>query len=218
MDEDIVKKVVFYFDGFNFYNGLKSIASSNGSWKKYYWINFVEFCSQFVFPHDGQVLHKVKYFTAPPVNQKKRSKQSALIGANSILNNSKFEIINGHYADKFIECQASCKQSFKVPEEKCSDINISLSMIGDCINNQVDIIVLVTADSDQVSSVKFIQKQFPHIKIKIYFPPNRKSNDLKSLFKQVVFLENHEDKFKKSLMSAIVKNDLKTYTRPENWI
>ena len=135
-----------------------------------------------------------------------------------ILNTSKFEIINGHYADKFIECQADCKKSFKIPEEKCSDINISLSMIGDCINNEVDIIILVTADSDQVSSVKFIQKQFPHIKIKVYFPPNRKSNDLKSLFKQIVFLENHEDKFKNSLMPAIVKNDLKTYTRPENWV
>ena len=211
------KKVVFYFDGFNFYNGFKSFAETNVGWRKYYWIDFVKFCSQFVFTHDGQELYKVKYFTAPPINISKRSKQSALFGANSILNDKKFEVINGHYMDKFISCQADCKKTFKVPEEKCSDINISLQMIADCTDNEVDIIVLVTADSDQVSAIKFIQKRFPNVKIKLYFPPNRRSNDLKSLFKQVVFLENHEDKFKNAVMNYEIKNDKKTYTRPENW-
>lgn len=70
MEENIInKKVVFYFDGFNFYNGFKSFTKSNTDWKKYYWIDFIKFCSQFVFSHDGQELHKVKYFTAPPINQ-----------------------------------------------------------------------------------------------------------------------------------------------------
>lgn len=217
MEENTNKKVVFYFDGFNFYNGFKSFTINNPIWKKYYWIDFVAFCSQFVFPHDNQELHKVKYFTAPPINKIKKSKQSALFGANIIINGKKFEVINGHYADKFINCQATCKENFKVPEEKCTDVNISLSMISDCLDKEVDIIVLITADSDQISTVKFIQKRFPNIKFKLYFPPNRKSNDLKSLFKQVVYLENHEDKFKKSIMSFEVKNDLKTYTRPVNW-
>ena len=211
------KKVVFYFDGFNFYHGFKSFSKSNSDWKNYYWIDFIRLCSQFVFPHDGQVLHKVKYFTAPPINVLKRSKQSALFGANKILNNSSFEVINGHYADKFIECLATCKKTFKVPEEKCTDVNISLGIIDDCLNNEVDIIVLITADSDQVSTIKFVQKNFPHIKIKLYFPPDRKSNDLKSLFKQVVYLENHEEKFKNAIMPFEVKNDLKKYTRPLDW-
>lgn len=218
MDNNLVnKKVVFYFDGFNFYNGFKSFSITNPEWKKYYWIDFYKFCSQFVYAQDGQELYKVKYFTAPPINQIKRSKQSALFGANLILNSSKFEIINGHYADKYIDCQALCKKTFKVPEEKCSDVNIALSMIADCLDNVVDIIVLVTADSDQVSTIKFIQKRFPHIKTKLYFPPNRKSNDLKSLFKQVVFLENHEDKFKQAMMPSEVRNDLKKFTKPLNW-
>ena len=211
------KKVVFYFDGFNFYNGFKSYTESNSDWKNYYWIDFIKLCSQFVFPHDGQVLHRVKYFTAPPINVRKRSKQSALFGANKIINDSKFEVINGHYADKFIDCQASCKQSFKVPEEKCTDVNISLGIIEDCLNNDVDIIVLITADSDQVSTVKFIQRTFPKIKIKLYFPPDRKSNELKSLFQQVVYLENHEEKFKNAVMPFEVKKDAKKYTKPIDW-
>ena len=211
------KKVVFYFDGFNFYNGFKSFTGLNPDWKDYYWIDFIKLCSQFVFSQDGQVLHKVKYFTAPPKNLLKRSKQSALFGANKILNDSTFEVINGHYADKFINCQAICKKTFKVPEEKCTDVNISLGIIGDCLNKEVDIVVLVTADSDQVSTVKFMQKNFPQIKIKLYFPPDRKSNELKSLFKQIVYLENHEEKFKNSRMPFEVKDDNKKYTKPVDW-
>lgn len=105
------KKVVFYFDGFNFYNGLKDFSLTRKNWKDYFWLDFVKFCSRFVFEHDGQVLHKVKYFTAPPSNEKKRSKQSALLNANKILNNQLFEVINGHYADKHIVCLAECKKS-----------------------------------------------------------------------------------------------------------
>jgi hypothetical protein len=211
------KKVVFYFDGFNFYNGFKSLTGKKPEWKNYYWIDFIKLCSQFIFSHDGHVLHKVRYFTAPPLNTLKRSKQSALFGANKILNDTSFEVINGHYADKFIDCQATCKKPFKVPEEKCTDVNISLGIIADCLNKEVDIIVLVTADSDQVSTIKFIQKTFPHIKIKLYFPPDRKSNELKSLFKTVVYLENHEDKFKNAKMQFEVKNDTKKYTKPNDW-
>lgn len=211
------KKVVFYFDGFNFYNGLKSYAESNPEWKNYYWIDLIKLCSQFVFSQDNQVLHKVKYYTAPPRNETKRSKQSALFGANKVLNDTLFEVINGHYADKSIDCQASCKEKFKVPEEKCTDVNLSLGIVGDCMNNEVDIIVLVTADSDQVSTIKFIQKRFPQKKIKLYFPPDRQSGDLKTLFRDVVYLENHEDKFKKARIPFEVKNETKRYTRPSNW-
>lgn len=211
------KKVVFYFDGFNFYNGLKSYINSNANWKNYYWIDFIKLCSQFISPHDGQVLHKVKYFTAPPINIQKRSKQSALFGANKILNGEKFEVINGNYTDKTIDCQATCKQSFTVPVEKCTDVNLALHIIKDCMDKEVDTVVLVTADSDQVPTIKFIKSLFPKIKVKIYFPPNRNSNELKSIINPVVYLENHEDKFKLSKLPFEVKNETKKYTRPENW-
>ena len=212
------KKVVFYFDGFNFYHGFKSYTSKNIDWKDYYWLDFGKFCSQFVFPHDNQIVHKIKYFTAPPKNIQKRSKQSALFSANKIINGDIFEVINGHYADKYINCNATCKQSFIVPEEKCTDVNIALAMINDCLEGNVDIITLITADSDQVSTIKYIKNKFPNIKIRVYFPPDRKSNEIRNLMSTVVFLENHEEKFKNAKMPGIVKKEnSKTYTRPEDW-
>ncbi|MBC7523498.1 MAG: NYN domain-containing protein [Flavobacterium sp.] len=211
------KKVIFYFDGFNFYHGFKSYISINSDWKNYYWLDFGKFCSQFVFTHDNQVLQKIKYFTAPPKNVQKRSKQNALFSANKIINGDLFEVINGHYADKFIDCHATCKEQFVVPEEKCTDVNLALAMVNDCIEGNVDVITLITADSDQVSTIKFIKNKFPNIKIKVYFPPDRKSNEIRSLMGTVVFLENHEDKFKNAKMPGIVKGAVKTYTRPEDW-
>ena len=75
------KRVIFYFDGFNFYNGLREQSLINPAWKNYYWIDLVKFCEQFITPSDSELV-AVKYFTSPPTNLTKRSKQSAFFGAN----------------------------------------------------------------------------------------------------------------------------------------
>jgi uncharacterized LabA/DUF88 family protein len=212
-----MKKVIFYVDGFNFYHGFKSYIDSNADWKNYYWIDFVKLYSHFVFPDDGQELHRVKYFTAPPSNDSKRSKQSALFGANKVLNGDKFEVINGHYSDKFITCKALCKEEFKVPEEKCTDVNLALHIVQDCMAGDVDVVVLITADSDQLSTIKLLKAKFPKVKVRLYFPPDRRSNELRSEISPVVFLENHEDKFKKSIMPSEVRSEKKKYTKPPDW-
>lgn len=94
-------------------------------------------------------------------------------------------------------------------------------MINDCIEGNVDVITLVSADSDQVSTIKYIKTKFPHIKIKVYFPPERKSNEIRHIMQTVVFMENLEDKFKnarmESVITGVINGKEKTYTRPEDW-
>ena len=210
-----MKRVIFYFDGFNFYNGLKDICKEKPNWKNYYWIDLFKFCSQFVF--EGSELVSVKYFTAPPKNEQKRSKQSALFGANKLLNKDNVLIYTGHYTTMEVECFAKCKQTFTVPVEKCTDVNLALTIISDCIDDLVDTIVLVTADSDQLPTIKMVKQKFPKKKMKVYFPPNRISNDIRGLIGQVVFLENHEEKFKAAMMPGEVILNGKKYTKPKDW-
>lgn len=210
-------RVVFYFDGFNFYNGLKDKAAQETNWKNYYWIDLVKFCKQFIFEQDGQELTAVKYFTAPPKNLQKRSKQSAILNANRLINQEKFLIFQGHYTDKEIECFADCKKKFTVPEEKCTDVNLAINILIDCMEDNVDTIVLVTADSDQIPTIRTIKSKFPNKKLKVYFPPKRNSTDIRSNVGQVVFLENHEEKFKKAIMPTEVSDGIKKYTRPTEW-
>ena len=170
------KRVIFYFDGFNFYAGLKDISTENRIWKNYYWIDLIKFCEQFVYEESEIVA--VKYFTSPPMNKGKKSRQSAFLSANSIINPKKFIIINGHYQNKTVQCNADCKLTFQVPEEKRTDVSIAVNMLIDCFEDKVDTLILVSADSDQVPTIEQIKNKFPRKAIKIYFPPNRQSTEI----------------------------------------
>ncbi|MBG9374653.1 NYN domain-containing protein [Panacibacter sp. DH6] len=210
-----MKKVIFYFDGFNFYNGLKDKCKKDAVWKRYYWIDFVKFCSQFL--PDTQELVKVKYFTAPPQNPYKRSRQATLFAANSLINQEKFEIIKGKYIDKTVGCKI-CGSPFQVPEEKRTDVNISCHMLLDCFKNNADKLILVTADSDLIPTIECIKQNFPDKQFKIYFPPFRTSMDLINLCKPVVFLENNPKKFDAAIMEDTISKDGKSFTKPSQWL
>ena len=207
-------RVTFYFDGFNFYNGLKDKSILDRTWKNYYWLDLVKFCNEFLAEEHNLV--KVKYFTAPPSDDLKRSKQSAFFSANKLLNGDLVEIIKGKYQTKEILCKI-CKKIFIGQEEKRTDVNISLNMVMDCVLNKTDILILVSADSDQIPTIQTIKNNFPDKKVKVYFPPQRNSADILSICKPIVFLDDNEDKFKNAVMNTIVTNGIKNYTRPENW-
>lgn len=186
-------------------------------WKNYYWIDLFKFCSQFVHEHEGSMLAQVKYFTAPPQNALKRSKQSAFLNANTLVNGSLFSSYSGHYSKKEVECFAECKKTFTVLEEKCTDVSLALNIVMDYVENIVDTIVLVTADSDQIPTIKMLKAKFPSKKLKVYFPPCRNSTEIRKHIGQVVFLENHEDKFMAAKMPGEVTDGNKKYIRPPEW-
>jgi uncharacterized LabA/DUF88 family protein len=174
----------------------------------------VGFCKQFI--SDAHTLVQVKYFTAPPLDNQKRSKQSAFFNANKLMHGEMFNIINGQYQNKQINCK-KCRQVFVAQEEKRTDVNISVNMIMDCVFDRADILILVSADSDQVPTVQAIKTNFPHKKVKVYFPPQRNSTALFNISKPIVFLGDNEKKFANAVMPATVTFKGKTYTRPANW-
>lgn len=200
-----MQRVTVYIDGFNFYYALKRTKRIDSDWQKFYWIDFVKLFSYFLGPK--QELQKVVYFTASPLNPQKSSRQSALLNANKLINDSKFEIIRGKYFSKQIICP-NCKFSIDKPEEKRTDVNISVQLIGDCALDKTDILILVTADSDLVPPIEFIQKNYPHKKVKVYFPPNSYCNDLRDNINinkgKVVLLKDNKVKFNNSIMPDIV--------------
>lgn len=210
-----MNRVIFYFDGFNFYNGLRDKSEINSRWKNYYWLDFVKFCSQFI--DDDHELKAIKYFTAPPSNDGKRSRQSALFSANKLLNKELFQVINGQFQNRTIICRSHCGNRFLLQEEKTTDVSIAVNMIMDCYENNADTLVLVSADSDQVPTIKAIKAKFPDKKLKVYFPPERNSTELFSICKPIVYLSDNEDKFRDSVMPNEVSNEKKKYIRPEKW-
>ncbi len=213
-----MKRVTFYLDGFNFYYGIRTAKQIDRKWYKSYWINLVQFFSLFL--GEDQTIEKVIYFTASPLNKEKSRHQSAFLNANKLINGDKFEVVRGKYISKEIKCP-NCKYTIIRPEEKKTDVNISIRMMADCIKDTTDVIVLVSGDSDLLPPIEFIQHNFPGKKIKAFFPPSIFSRDIAANIKahksKVVLLEKNYNKFVLSQMDETVTNGSVTYTIPEKW-
>ena len=213
-----MERITIYVDGFNFYYGLKRQKKIDRDWKKFYWIDFVKFFEHFV--GINQILDKVVYFTASPLNIQKSSNQSALLNANKLINGNRFEVVRGKYYAKNIVCP-SCQYAIQKPEEKRTDVNVAVRMIGDMVLGKTDIIVLVSADSDLVPPLEFIRDNYPEKKIKIHFPPSNFSFDLSNFTRRgkgkAIRLENNKLRFFNSIMPDTVTDGKESHTIPAKW-
>lgn len=84
-----------------------------------------------------------------------------------------------------------------------------------------DVVALVSADSDLVPPIELIQRRFPDVGIKVYFPPSNFSNDLKDNLihhrsKPVLMIKNLR-RFQSAVMPDTVASAGKTYTIPDKW-
>jgi len=173
-------RVTTYIDGFNLEYGLKQAASTHSDWQQFFWLDFVKFFEHFT---PNQNLQKVYYFSAPPINTQKRNRQTLLLKANRLINGCRFEYILGKYYEKEVECPL-CNSPYTVFEEKRTDVNISVQMMRDCAQDNTDVLILVSADSDLIPPLSAILKDYPNKKIIVCFPPNRFSNDINNFMKR----------------------------------
>ena len=210
-------RTIFYIDGFNLYHGIKSAGSKlDTSWHKYNWIDLVKFANLFL--DNSHELLVVKYFTATPIEPENEKKQTAFLKANILINGNKIQIIKGKYYKKQIKCQSDCKKYFDIHEEKRTDVNIAVEMLGDVACSKVDLVILISADSDLVPPIAYIFKNYEHIRIKIIFPPCRKSYDILNLMnKKVIISDLNKLKFEKSVMPYIVALNNDVAIIPEDW-
>ena len=213
-----MERVNYYVDGYNFYYGLRSQKETDLEWKKFYWLDFVKFFGHFI--NENQLLQKVYYFSAPPIALDESNRQRILFKANQLLNPSRFEVIKGVFFEKEVTCKV-CHAPYKVAVEKRTDVNIAVQMVGDCALDNVDTVVLVSADSDLLPPLQFIKKHYPQKKVKVYFPPGNYSSALLGFIKsnkgKVLMLENSRQRFIRSVMPDVVSKDGITFSIPPKW-
>lgn len=211
------KKVIAYFDGFNYYEGLRKKR-----WRKYYWQDFVKFVEFFLRPY--QELEEVRYFSAIQKDLEKAKRQDKLFQANKT--NPKFNLILGEFKQRTkwrnIECNGrKVGREIKFWEEKKSDVALASFMIRDVILNKCDIIFLFSADSDLTPALDVVQEitnSIKTIKIIIFFPPGNHSHDLSKKANNVIKLENHEYKFQKSQFpNKVTLSNGFVIERPQKW-
>lgn len=129
----------------------------------------------------------------------------------------------GHFVSDDRSCH-SCGNTWKHPTEKEGDINVAIHLIRDGFHNIYDHAYLVTADSDQLATVRMFKEEFPDKKITIVAPPNRPRSEAlhEESGKNTISLnKNH---IEKSIMDRIIiKGDQSVrrpdeYNPPEGWV
>ncbi|MBI5915645.1 MAG: NYN domain-containing protein [Bacteroidetes bacterium] len=202
-------RVNFYFDGFNFYYGLKSKG-----WKSFYWLDLVSFSEKFL--RSNQEIQSVNYFSAVPHERGMADRQDLLFSANKL--NPKFNLFLGKYMKKHITCY-NCATRFQTYEEKQTDVQIATKVIRDVVLDKCDVSILITADSDLIPPIDFIREVNPLHKVVVLFPPNRSSFDWRAKANAAISLDRHFDKFQNSMLpnAVTLPNGYVCY-RPGNWV
>jgi uncharacterized LabA/DUF88 family protein len=156
------QRVIVYIDGFNLYFGMTS------KYKNVKWLDLISLSKSLLKPY--QELVEVKYFTAmikkDPLKVKRQSNYI------DVLRNSGVTIILGKYLSKPKRC-FKCNYKWKSNEEKMTDVNISVSLIVDAMNNKYDKAILISGDSDLAPPIKAVHESFKNKSVIVFFPPNR---------------------------------------------
>lgn len=211
------RKVIAYFDGHNFYEGIR-----NKGWKKYYWQDIVTFTEQFL--KKDQELVEVKYFSAIQKDAGKASRQDKFFQANR--QNPKFHLILGKFRPRkrWRNVKVDGKRvgvEIQFWEEKKSDVALGCHMVRDICLGNCDTIMLFSADSDFTPALNLcreVAKDQMDLRIVICFPPSNFSSDLHKKANIIHKLEDHEPKFSGSqLPGEITLQNGYVLKKPTEW-
>lgn len=205
-----MSRVRVYVDGFNLYFGLRS-----KSWRKYYWLDLQALSTSLLKP--GQSLEGVNYFTsrirANGRNTGDMQRQMTYLEALATL--PLMNIHYGHYLEKQKECR-QCGAKWMDYEEKMTDVNIAVELLGDAFANNFDTAILISGDSDLTTPIKKLRAQFPQKRIIVVFPPGRQSFELRQAANAVFTLG--EAKIRQSqLPENLQRADGFPLQRPTHW-
>ena len=84
----------------------------------------------------------------------------------------------GHYLSKPRECR-SCGARWTVYEEKMTDANIAVRILGDAQDDLFDTAILVSADGDLAGPVEAVLDRCEDKRVVAVFPPGRRSDRLR---------------------------------------
>lgn len=144
-----------YIDGFNLYHPVHEFGEPFLKWANLWRLSEI-ICERF-----GSTLVKVVFCTAVPRDDHgKRDRHNSFNNAQRAMG---VEVLNGHHV-----IDDAGKRN-----EKCSDINLALSVILDAQDDVIDHAYILSADSDQGATAKTFKARFPHKKLYGVAPPTK---------------------------------------------
>ncbi len=150
-----MQRVIMYVDGFNLFYGLRARG-----WRRYYWLNVRRLAENLLRP--GQRLEAVRYFTArveyDPGDPGKHVRQNTYLEALATLPDT--YIHYGYFQVKAQRCY-NCGAIWRAYEEKMTDVNIAVELLGDAKDDAFDVAILVSGDGDAAGPLLEVRKRYP---------------------------------------------------------
>jgi uncharacterized LabA/DUF88 family protein len=158
-------RVACFIDGFNVYHAIDELRAEHLKW-----VNLRSLMECFIDPAAHEIV-SVFYFTAhaewlidPCARHKEYVNALRHYGVTPVL---------GSFKDKPARCNG-CGATWTAHEEKQSDVNIAVYMLGEAARDQFDQAFLVTRDSDLVPAVRLVRELYPEKRVKVIAPPGRR--------------------------------------------
>ena len=212
-----MERVAVYIDGFNLYYGLKSkrLGRRGKRWPCYYWLDIRRMSQRIL--RGNQELVFVRYFTARvhhvANDPSKVHRQNTYIEALSTLTD--VEIREGYFAEKVKTCRR-CGATYKDYEEKMTDVNIAMEILGDAQDGRWDTAIIVSADGDLAGPVQTIRRRYPDKRVIVAFPPDRHSSLLRQLANGATSLRQETIR-RSQLPEHVLRPDGLVLRRPQRW-
>ena len=202
------RRVMVYVDGFNLYYGLRAKG-----WRRFYWLDIRALSEKLL--RQGQRLAGVRYFTTRIAGneQAKRRRQSKYLEA--LASRGGVTIHYGHYLAKRRECR-NCGARWTVYEEKMTDVNIAVELLGDAQDDRFDTAIVLSADSDLSGPVEAVIDRYAGKRVIAVFPPRRRSDRLRRAA-SAAFTVGRKVLKDSQMPDRVVNADGFVLKRPERW-
>ena len=221
------KRVSVFVDGFNVYHFLDKTPGYN----KYKWINYKRLAECYI--PDDSVIESVYYFTAfvkyaPEKNQRHNLFIRALRTKNIETVKGKFKAVER----TFVLQDNSSTRKFKTVngwiqgrlrkgytfEEKKTDVNIAVYLLSKAVEDEYDIALIISGDTDFEPAIRAVKDKFPDKEIFIVVPDRKIAGSQRYLAGKHNCFSIKEEHLKVSqLEDPIVLPNGKTITKPLTW-
>ncbi len=157
------ERVIVYVDGFNLYFGMLDAGFDYCKW-----LNIKLLACNLL--QNNQTLVEIKYFTSRVSNNpEKQKRQNTYLEA---LESVGVKIYYGNYQSDKIECKR-CGNIWPTYNEKMTDVNIATQILIDAFQDEYDMAMLISGDSDLVPPIKSVHEIFKNKRVFVAFPPKR---------------------------------------------
>lgn len=165
-----MSRAIFLIDGFNFYHAI----ADNAKYRKYKWVDFPKLAHCYITKRDS--LKDIYYFTAlatwlPDSNRRHK----IFIRALELKG---IKVVYGEFKRKDRFCSL-CRKRYQTYEEKQTDVNIAIHLLGLAAQDEYDTAIIISADSDLIPAINAVRKTFPSKKIGLVIPIGRPAESLK---------------------------------------